>query len=180
MYVATTLILNLVYMYIKANLNNGLTLFQWGSKVSTNWSNTWKHACYCAFMYTSTEKHIFPCNFVLTFDPTGKGSIVTHSGLLKPIWRSHSIKMKFVLCLFSFLKVLVLFSSLTHSDKTSCYYKQSRQHCGCSVCNVTGSQIQLQLPPACRGSIYTVNPLYPDFQAHFNWNKEIWALTPSN
>ncbi len=28
------------------------TLFQWGSKVSTNWSNTWKHACYCAFMYT--------------------------------------------------------------------------------------------------------------------------------
>ncbi len=23
----------------------------------TNWSNTWKHACYCAFMYTFTEKH---------------------------------------------------------------------------------------------------------------------------
>ncbi len=22
------------------------TLFQWGSKVSTNWSNTWKHACF--------------------------------------------------------------------------------------------------------------------------------------
>ncbi len=34
------------------------TLFQWGSKVSTNWSNTWKHACYCAFMYTFTEKHV--------------------------------------------------------------------------------------------------------------------------
>ncbi len=28
------------------------TLFQWGSKVSTNWSNTWKHACCRAFMYT--------------------------------------------------------------------------------------------------------------------------------
>ncbi len=34
------------------------TLFQWGSKVSTNWSNTWKHACYCAVMYTFTEKHV--------------------------------------------------------------------------------------------------------------------------
>ncbi len=34
------------------------TLFQWGSKVSTNWSNKWKHACYCAFMYTFTEKHV--------------------------------------------------------------------------------------------------------------------------
>ncbi len=33
------------------------TLFQWGSKVSTNRSNTWKHGCYCAFMYTFTEKH---------------------------------------------------------------------------------------------------------------------------
>ncbi len=33
------------------------TLFQSGSKVSTNWSNTWKHACYCAFMYTCTEMH---------------------------------------------------------------------------------------------------------------------------
>ncbi len=54
------------------------TIFRWGSKASTNWSNTWKHACYCAFMYTFTEKHVFPCNFsilVLTFDPTGKGSI---------------------------------------------------------------------------------------------------------
>ncbi len=29
-----------------------------GSKVSANWSNTWKHACYCAFMYTFTEKHV--------------------------------------------------------------------------------------------------------------------------
>ncbi len=39
-----------------------------------NWSNTWKHACYCAFMCTFTEKHV--CNYlVLTFDPTGKGSI---------------------------------------------------------------------------------------------------------
>ncbi len=26
--------------------------------VNTNWSNTWKHACYCAFMYTFTEKHV--------------------------------------------------------------------------------------------------------------------------
>ncbi len=34
------------------------TLLQWGSKVSTNWSNTWKHACYCAFMYTFTETHV--------------------------------------------------------------------------------------------------------------------------
>ncbi len=34
------------------------TLFQWGSKLSTNWSNTWKHACYCAFMYTFTEKQV--------------------------------------------------------------------------------------------------------------------------
>ncbi len=35
------------------------TLSQWGgSKVSTNWSNTWKHACYCVFMYTFTEKHV--------------------------------------------------------------------------------------------------------------------------
>ncbi len=32
--------------------------FQWGSKVSTNRSNTWKHACYWAFMYTFTEKHV--------------------------------------------------------------------------------------------------------------------------
>ncbi len=31
---------------------------QWGSKVSTNWSNTWEHAYYCAFMYTFTEKHV--------------------------------------------------------------------------------------------------------------------------
>ncbi len=34
------------------------TLLQRGSKVSTNWSNTWKHACYCAFMYTFTGKHV--------------------------------------------------------------------------------------------------------------------------
>ncbi len=27
------------------------TLFQWGSKVSTNWSNTWKHARYCVLMH---------------------------------------------------------------------------------------------------------------------------------
>ncbi len=35
------------------------TLFRWGSKVSTNWSNTWKHACYCAYRKTC----MFPCNF---------------------------------------------------------------------------------------------------------------------
>ncbi len=50
------------------------------SKVSTNWSNTWKHACYCAFMYTFTEEHVcfhVILYLVLTFDPTGKGSITT-------------------------------------------------------------------------------------------------------
>ncbi len=26
--------------------------------MSTNWSNTWEHACYCAFMFTFTEKHV--------------------------------------------------------------------------------------------------------------------------
>ncbi len=38
------------------------TLFQWGSKVSTNWSNTWEHACYCAFTYTFRKTCMFPCN----------------------------------------------------------------------------------------------------------------------
>ncbi len=42
-------------------------------------TNTWKHACYCAFMYTFTEKHVcfhvISLVIVLTFDPTGKGSI---------------------------------------------------------------------------------------------------------
>ncbi len=33
--------------------------FPVGIKVSTNWSNTWKHACYCAFMYTFTENHMY-------------------------------------------------------------------------------------------------------------------------
>ncbi len=36
------------------------TLFQWGSKVSTNWSNTWKHARYYAFMCTLRgNMHVF-------------------------------------------------------------------------------------------------------------------------
>ncbi len=26
--------------------------------MSTNWSNAWKHACYCAFKYTFTEEHV--------------------------------------------------------------------------------------------------------------------------
>ncbi len=53
--------------------------FPVGSKVSTNWSNTWKHACYCDFMYEFTEKHAcfhVLLQLVLTFDPTGKGSII--------------------------------------------------------------------------------------------------------
>ncbi len=33
-------------------------LFQWGSKVSTNWSNTWKHACYCASC-THLQKNMY-------------------------------------------------------------------------------------------------------------------------
>ncbi len=47
--------------------------------MSTNWSNTWKHACYCAFMFTFTAEHVcfhvISVFIVLTFDPTGKGSI---------------------------------------------------------------------------------------------------------
>ncbi len=58
-----------------ARLADQWTLFQWGSKVSTNWSNAWKHACYCAFIYTFTEKHVCFHVISLTFDPTGKGSI---------------------------------------------------------------------------------------------------------
>ncbi len=52
--------------------------FPVGVNVSTNWSNTWKHACYCAFTYAFTEKHVcfhVISLLVLTFDPTGKGSI---------------------------------------------------------------------------------------------------------
>ncbi len=39
-------------------LGRAMDPFPVGSKVSTNWSNTWKHACYCAFMYIFTEKHV--------------------------------------------------------------------------------------------------------------------------
>ncbi len=47
------------YWFLQKLMQHNIwTLFQWQSKVSTNWSNTWKHACYCAFMYTSTEKHV--------------------------------------------------------------------------------------------------------------------------
>ncbi len=59
--------------------------FRWGSKVSTKCSNTWKHACYCAFLYTFTEKHVcfhiiyLHVYLVLTFDP---GSIPSAHGCL--------------------------------------------------------------------------------------------------
>ncbi len=59
--------------------------------MNTNWSNTWKHARYCAFMYTFTEKHVcFHVIYylVLTFDPTGKGSIANISAALYRIRRT--------------------------------------------------------------------------------------------
>ncbi len=63
---------------VTASINKlpSMDLFPAGSLVSTNWSNTWKHACYCAFMYTFTEKHVrfhVISRFSAQFDPTGKG-----------------------------------------------------------------------------------------------------------
>ncbi len=72
--------------------------FPLDSKVSTNWSNAWKYACYCAFMYTFTETHVCSMYFlylVLTFDPTGKGSIsyiteLSHHNDCNFSWKYHT------------------------------------------------------------------------------------------
>ncbi len=91
------------------NWNNG-PFSSGGQKWAlANWSNTWKHACYCAFMYTFTEKHV--CFHVISlfsahFWPHWKGSIRLKDqrkgvGLwdnqIKSVWYSWAPYLKWLL-----------------------------------------------------------------------------------
>ncbi len=110
------------------------TLFQWGL---TNWSNTWKHACYCAFMYTFTEKHV--CFHAISL----------FSAHFWPHWKRVHYRV---------LRDLMGWVP-TRVQSASCVIASTDEHTRCKSANATSIPTQHRQLPYPRPSLGRASPL---------------------